>query len=104
MEGRAAISSTGNLLVEVISEGPHCVPCEYCIAAVEHVAADFPGRLEVRVVETKREADAERYLELCRSHGKNLPMPSVLIQGRLAFQGIPEAGELRERLNAALDE
>ena len=104
MDAMAAFAGTRNLLVEVISEGPHCVPCEYCIAAVEYVAADFGSRLEVRVLETKREADARRYLELSREHGGNLPMPSVLISGRLAFGGIPEADELRDRLNAALDE
>lgn len=90
------------LLVEVISEGPHCVPCEYCISAVRFVAQGMP-RVRVRVVETKRAADAERYLELAAAHGGSLPVPSVIIAGRLAFAAIPETGALAAALAAALD-
>jgi hypothetical protein len=88
------------LSVEVVSEGPHCVPCEYAIAAVEYVAECFRDRIDVRVIETKRAEDAARYIELCRVHNRRLPFPSVLIAGRLAFEGIPDP----EDLNAALDE
>lgn len=90
------------LIVEVISEGPHCVPCEYAINAVRFVAREYPGQVEVRVIETKRKEDAQRYLELCRAHGGNLPMPSVLVKGRLVFGGIPEPGEMRQVLNQHL--
>ena len=90
------------LIVEVISEGPHCVPCEYAISAVRFVAREYPGQVEVRVIETKRRKDAQRYLELCRVHDGNLPMPSVLVKGRLAFGGIPEPDEMRQVLNQHL--
>ncbi|MFC1833582.1 hypothetical protein ACFL2Q_02465 [Thermodesulfobacteriota bacterium] len=90
------------LLVEVISEGPHCVPCEYAIAAVNYVSEDYLGRLEVRVVETKRRTDAKRYLELARLNGGRLPIPSVLFSGRLVFDSIPPPDKLREALDKAL--
>jgi glutaredoxin len=91
------------LLVEVISEGPHCVPCEYCISAVRYVAQGMP-RVRVKVVETKRAADAQRYLELSAAHGGSLPVPSVIIAGRLAFDAIPEVGALSKALAAALED
>jgi len=93
----------GKLLVEVISEGPHCVPCEYCISAVRYAAQGMP-RVRVKVVQTKRAAGARRYLELAAAHGGGLPVPSVIIAGRLAFEAIPEAGALSKALAAALED
>ncbi|MCX5872626.1 MAG: hypothetical protein NTY51_05230 [Deltaproteobacteria bacterium] len=90
------------LLVEVISEGPHCVPCEYAIAAVEYVSEFYVSRIEVRVVETKRPADARRYLELSSKHGGCLPVPAILFDGRLVFDQIPGPEELCEALDNAL--
>ncbi|MEW6349495.1 MAG: hypothetical protein AB1646_10575 [Thermodesulfobacteriota bacterium] len=90
------------LLIEVISEGPHCVPCEYAIAAVEYVCESYPEQVEVRIIETKRASDAQRYLELSRELGRLPPMPSVFIEGRLAFAGIPEPGELGSAIDAGL--
>ncbi len=92
----------GPLLVEVISEGPHCVPCDYAIAAVEYVSESYTGRIEVRVVETKKAADVLRYEELCRLNGRRLPMPAILLVGRMAFDRIPGPDELTEALDKAL--
>lgn len=92
------------LLVEVISEGPHCVPCEYAIAAVEYVAESYQGRIGVSVVEVKQREGAFRYLELTRTNDRRIPMPAVLINGRVAFEGIPEPGELSDALDRVLKE
>jgi len=88
--------------VEVISEGPHCVPCEYAIAAVDYVAEYYVDRISVRVVETKRPEDAARYLNLCKMYGGLLPVPAILFDGRLVFDDIPGPDELREALDKAL--
>jgi hypothetical protein len=90
------------LVVEVISEGPHCVPCEYAVAAVDYVAEDYAGRIEVRVIETKHPAGARRYLELCSTHGERLPMPSILLDGRVAFRNVPGPDDLSQALDEAL--
>jgi hypothetical protein len=102
LPGCSHISAKRPLLVEVISEGPHCVPCEYAIAAVEYVSEDYQDRIEVRIVETKRRKDARRYLDLCRSYGGLLPVPSILIDGRVIFEGIPGPEELCSALDEAL--
>jgi hypothetical protein len=90
------------LLVEVISEGPHCVACDYAIAAVDYVSECYTGRIEVRVVETKKPSDAARYSDLCGINGRRLPMPSILFAGRLVFDEIPGPEELVEALDRAL--
>jgi len=92
------------LLVEVVSEGPHCVPCEYAIAAVEYVAESYESRIEVKVVEIKKREDAARYFDLCRINGRKLPVPSILIAGKLVFDRIPGPDELSRVLDSALSE
>jgi thiol-disulfide isomerase/thioredoxin len=96
------ISSPEPLLVEIISEGPHCVPCEYAIAAVDYVAENYENRIRVSVVETKTRVHALRYLELVRTNGGRLPVPSILFNGRLIFDEIPGPDVLCRALDAAL--
>lgn len=88
--------------MEVVSEGPHCIPCEYAIAAVEYVSESYEGRIDVKVLETKRSADALRYLELCQKHGDRLPVPAILFAGHLVFDKIPGPEELSRALDEAL--
>jgi hypothetical protein len=92
----------GPLLVEIVSEGPHCVPCEYAIAAVEYVSEWYVGRIAVRIIETKYGPDALRYIELCQAYGGPLPIPAILFNGRLVFDEIPGPDELRSALDEAL--
>ncbi len=92
----------GPLLIEVVSEGPHCVPCEYMIAAVKYVAPSYKGRIKVRILETKRSAGALRYLALCKEHEGSLPVPAILFSGRLIFDEIPGPDELCRALDEAL--
>ena len=90
------------LLIEVISEGPHCIPCEYAIKSVREVAPEFEGRMEWRVVLLKEREGAERYLELTRKLGKNPPIPSILINERVAFERIPGPHLLRTTIERVL--
>jgi len=56
----------------------------------------------VEVVTLKERKGAERYRELRRSAGIHLPVPCVLIEGRLVSEGIPEQEELRGHVARAL--
>jgi hypothetical protein len=67
------------------------------------VAAEFDeGVVEVEVVTLKESEGAERYRELRRISGEHLPVPCVLVEGRLVSPGIPEQDDLRACLAAAL--
>ena len=92
----------GLLLVEVLSEGPHCVPCQYAIATVESVSQFYQGRIEFRVVETKKPEDAVRYLDLCRKNGGQVPVPGIVIADKLVFDQIPRSEDLCRAIDAAL--
>ncbi len=67
------------------------------------MAAEFAeGEVAVEVVTLKEPAGAERYRELRRSAGQHLPVPCVLLEGRLVSPGIPEPDGLREVIREAL--
>ncbi len=91
------------ILIEVISEGPHCIPCEYAIKSVREVAPSFVDRVEWRVVLLKEREGAERYLELTRKFGRNPPIPSILINERIAFVRIPGPHLLRTTIERVLE-
>jgi hypothetical protein len=68
------------------------------------VAAEFDDeRVSVEVVTLKEAAGAERYRELRRGAGEHLPVPCVLMEGRLVSAGIPEQDELRVVIREALN-
>ena len=56
------------------------------------MAAEYGGRVGVEVVTLKEREGAERYRELRRAAGMHLPVPCVLIEGRLVSRGHPGAG------------
>jgi hypothetical protein len=67
------------------------------------VAAEFgEGAVAVEVVTLKEAAGAARYRELRRSAGEHLPIPCVLVEGRLVAPGIPEQDALRQALQSTL--
>ena len=90
------------ILIEVISEGPHCIPCEYAIKSVREVAPAFAELIEWRVVLLKEREGAGRYLELAQKLGKNPPIPSILINEQIAFVRIPGPHLLRTTIERVL--
>lgn len=73
------------------------------IEATREVAADFgESAVRVEVVTLKEAEGAARYRELRRQAGEHLPVPSVLVEGSLAFATIPEPDELRAVFQKAL--
>jgi hypothetical protein len=96
-------SQKEKILIEVISEGPHCIPCEYAIKSVREIAPIFAGCMEWRVVLLKEREGAERYLELARKLGKNPPIPSILINEQLAFERIPGPQLLKTTIERILE-
>ncbi|MBM4305635.1 MAG: hypothetical protein FJ115_06490 [Deltaproteobacteria bacterium] len=91
------------IFIEVISEGPHCIPCEYAIKSVREIAPEFEGVIEWSVVLLKEREGANRYLELAQKLGKNPPIPSILINERVAFERIPGPQLLRTTIERVLE-
>ena len=88
--------------LEVIHEGPHCIPCEYMAKVVEEVAPEFEGHLTwEKVIITKREG-AFRYDDLAKELGRLPPVPSIYINGKLVYETTPGPDDLREHLQGLI--
>jgi hypothetical protein len=66
---------------------------------VESVAGEYSECLRWRKVVTKTLEGAGRYQELSRTLGRPAPVPSIFINGDLAFEMTPGPEELRAYLN-----
>jgi len=55
-------------------------------------------------VVTKELKGAKRFLDLSRIYGRNLPVPSIIINGRLVFETTPSPEELKDCLDGLLGE
>ena len=71
---------------------------------VDAVAPGIVNQLRVEKIVTRTLAGAKRYQELVRCLGKQLPVPSILINGTLVFEITPGEQELRAYLNAMIND
>ena len=62
---------------------------------VETVAPEFEDILTWQKVITKELAGAQRYKQFSKLLGKPVPIPSIAINGQLAFETIPSTEELK---------
>ncbi|MGC8659703.1 MAG: hypothetical protein ACP5U1_11570 [Desulfomonilaceae bacterium] len=108
-DGQADLSeetgSRGPLIVELICERGGCVIYEYALATSRIVGEQFKGRVKIKpVVRRGSKKNVERYLELCKINGHHLSVPTILINGKLAFTNVPGTDELRNAIEEALKE
>ncbi len=71
---------------------------------VESVVAEFGKKLMFKKVVTKTTEGAKRYLELVQCTGRQLPVPSIIINNKLAFETIPGVQELKAHLNDLINQ
>lgn len=66
---------------------------------VESVVKEFESSVQYRKVVTRTYDGARRYQALVRQSSRLLPVPSIVVNGSLAFDSIPDRDRLREFLN-----
>jgi hypothetical protein len=75
----------------------------YALEATREVAEGFgDGVVGVEAVHLNEAAGRARYRDLRRGAGEHLPVPCVLLDGRLVSPNIPDQEDLREIIAAAL--
>lgn len=62
---------------------------------VETVVSDYSDCIRWEIVITKKLEGAVRHAELSKKWGRPMPVPSIIINGELAFKSIPSVEELR---------
>ena len=70
---------------------------------VETVAPQMGEQLRVAKIVTRTMAGAKRYQELVRCLGRQLPVPSIIINGKLVFEITPGEQELKDYLYAMIN-
>jgi len=65
---------------------------------VESVASDFGDSLSVEIVYTKELDGALHYVDISKKIGRPAPVPSIIINGKLAFDLTPSSEVLTSYL------
>jgi len=65
---------------------------------VESVASDFGDSLSVEIVYTKELDGALQYVDISKKIGRPVPVPSIIINGKLAFDLTPSVEVLTSYL------
>lgn len=71
---------------------------------VQTVVPDYSDSVDWKIVITKELGGATRYAELSRKHGSPLPVPSIIINGTLAFESIPSVENLCSYIERSLEQ
>ena len=97
--------ATGNapVLVEIICERVHCVLYDYAINTVDMIVEVFGDMVDIQtVIRQGNRNNAQRFLDLCTRAGRMLPVPTILINGDVAFTSVPHPKELEAAIKAEL--
>jgi len=88
--------------LEVIYEGDHSLPCVYMAEVVEKAVKKFGARVRWEKVELTKKKGAQRYAELSVRNGVVAPVPSLFVNGKLAFGMVPSLRVLEDYLKEVL--
>ena len=97
-------SGKAPVLVEIICERVHCVLYDYAISTVDMIVDVFGDLVDIEtVIRQGDRGNAQRYLDLCARAGEMLPVPTILINGEVAFTSVPHPNELEETIKDILN-
>lgn len=98
-------SGKGLVLIEIVCERVHCVLYDYAINTVDLIVDIFGDKIDIETVIRQGDRDnAERFLELCERAGRMLPVPTILINGKIAFTSVPHPKVLEEAITRELQQ
>ena len=101
------------ILIEVMYKADYCLPCVYMDAAVKEVLPRYKDHVTYRRVDIMTGKGKEFYLQLSydlfgeeavRKYARLAPVPSLLINGELAFDQIPPEFELVNAIEETLED
>jgi glutaredoxin len=93
------------VFVEIVAKKKGCMLCDLALAVLEEIAPEFEeGVLKWEVVDMGDQEGLRRHDELTKLCGKKPAVPSIVINERIAFDHIPEMGDLTEAVQKAWEE
>ena len=91
------------VLAEIICERVHCVMYDYAINTVDMVAETFGDQIDIQTIIRRGDLkNAMRFLSLCKKAGRLLSVPTILINGEVAFSTVPHPDELKAAIERHL--
>jgi hypothetical protein len=91
--------------VEIVAKKKGCMLCDLALAVLEEIAPEFePGVLTWEVIDMGSRKGLLRHEELTRLCGRRPAVPSIVINEKIAFDHIPEMGDLTEAVQKAWEE
>ncbi len=93
------------VLIEIICERVHCVLYDYAINTVDMIVDIFGDKVDIQTVIRQGDREnAKRFLKLCERAGSMLTVPTILINGEVAFKSVPHPNELEKAIKAILEQ
>lgn len=90
-------------LIEIVARQKGCMLCDLAVAVLEEIAPEFDtGALEWRVVDVSSREGVIRQAELAAICKRQPPVPSIVINGQIAFDTIPNPDELSRAVRAII--
>jgi hypothetical protein len=91
--------------VEIVAKKKGCMLCDLALAVLEEITPDFEaGVLTWEVVDMGSREGLQRHEALTRLCERKPAVPSIVINEKIAFDNIPEMGELTEAVQKAWEE
>jgi len=92
-----------NVMVEIVAKKKGCVLCDLAIAILEEIAPEFEeGLLQWEVVDVGSREGLIRFDELTHICGSRPAVPSLIINGGIAFDHIPDYDALSEAVRQGM--
>lgn len=89
--------------VEIVAKKKGCMLCDLAIGILEEISGDLrEGALRWEVVDMGHPDGLRRHAELTALCGRKPAVPSILINGRIAFDHIPDIEALGDAVREAL--
>ena len=90
------------VMVEIIAKKKGCMMCDLAIGILEEIAPEFPpGSLQWQVVDVGSRQGILRQEALTRICGRRPAVPSIVMDGRIAFDHIPDMEALSNAVREA---
>jgi len=94
----------GDVFVEIVAKQKGCMLCDLAIGILEEIAPEFaPEALRWEVVDVGSRQGLVHVEELARCCGRRPAVPSIVINGKIAFDHIPEMQALTEVVRTAIE-
>jgi hypothetical protein len=93
----------GEVFVEIVAKQKGCILCDLAIGILEEIAPEFaPGMLRWSVVDVGARSGLSRLEALSRCCGKRPPIPSIVINEKIAFEHIPDMEALSRAIREVI--